>query len=70
MTSRTNTILALMQDSAIPKLEIRGFTGGTKDALVLAHQNSSERKLKQNPLNVSNKVFAEVYCQAQQLAAR
>jgi len=58
-----------MQDYAFPELEIMDFTGGTEDALVLAHQNNSERKFKQNPLNVSNKVFAEVYCQAQELAA-
>jgi len=69
MTPRTNTILALTKDYAIPEVQIMGFTGGTKDALVLAHQNSSERKLKHNPLNVSSKVFTEVYCQAQQLAA-
>ena len=45
------------------------FTGATKDALVLAHHTSSEGKLKQPPLNISNKVFAEVYCHAHQLAA-
>jgi hypothetical protein len=32
-----------------------GFTGGTKDALVLAHHTSSERKLKQTPLDVAIK---------------
>jgi hypothetical protein len=58
-----------MQDSAIPKLQIMGFTGDSKDALLLGHQNSSERKLKHNPLNISNTVFTKVYCQAQQLVA-
>jgi hypothetical protein len=58
-----------MQGSAIPTLQIMGSIGGIKDALVLAHQNSSKRQVKTKPSQRNNKVFAEVCCHAQQLAA-